>query len=859
MRISPPALEKLGFGQIRSETMRETYSPAGHEWISSLAPLPGGLMLQERRRQTAQLQGLSHRGSRLPFTRLDEIREGLENLSAEGMILPLPTLVAVKEHAALARTMRQFILKNNELLPDLQSGARSIVVLEELESRLKKSLTDQGEIRDDATKDLKRIRESLLSKRNELRQAAERVLRKLRTNSMAPDEGPTLRAGRLVIPIWVEHKRQFDGLLHDLSATGRTAYIEPSEVMQLNNDVRQIEIQETREVERILRELTSHVRLHRIELLSNEEVIGWLDGLQAIVRLGERWQGTTPQTAYRDEMKLRGARNPNLLMRTADRDAEPIVPLDLDLDPDERALIITGPNAGGKSVAMKSVGLLCILHQCGYPLPLHPDSVLPALEGCFVDIGDEQSIENDLSTFSSRLLWMTNTLRDLVPNSLVLIDEAGTGTDPEEGGALFQSFIEEVVAKGSRVITTTHHGSLKVFAHTTPGIVNGAMEFDQETLTPTYQFRKGIPGSSYAFEIAARMNLPLHLLTRARQILGTHTDKMGTLLLDLEKRLGEADQARAEYDVLKEEAARIEAEYRSKSGRIDQERRETLERAYVEAERILNSANRRIEQAVETIVQESRVDRTRIDKEKIRNVRESLKEQKEHIKQRRETLEKKKPSKPVPAEFVPTVGDWVRIQGSRTEGELVDLSGKNAIVLANGLRIKTQLEGLRRIDTFKKSGGRSTPGTAGGSAVGLGASPSSGKKGSRGDERDSKTEKKGTNKHRSKTSDTSGDSSPGGGGGDVGRGVGKIDADLNVRSQIDIRGLRVDEAEKQVTNYLDRAYARGLNKVELIHGTGGGVLRKKVDEILRGRDDVASHEMAEWDDGGPGKTIVRFN
>lgn len=845
MRISPSALDKLGFAQILAETLREIYTPAGNTWVNALHPLPEGSTLRERLHQTGQVQGLAQRGSRLPFVRLEDIREALMGLTADGMILPLQVLVAVKEHAALARTMRQFILKNAELLPDLQHSVGTIVVLEELESRLRKSLTEQGEIRDDATRELKRIRDTLHSKRNELRQSAERMLRKLRSNQMSPDEGPTLRAGRLVIPVWVEHKRQLDGLLHDLSATGRTAYIEPPEVMQLNNEVRQVEIQEQREVERILKELSQEVRRNRTSLLSNEEVLGWLDGLQAIVRLAERWGGLIPQTASGEpgaprQLRLKNARNPNLLFRTED-----VVPLELDLDPEERALIITGPNAGGKSVAMKSVGLLCVLHQCGYPLPVHPDSVLPALSGCFVDIGDEQSIENDLSTFSSRLLWMSQTLRDLVPGSLVLIDEAGTGTDPEEGGALFQSFIEEVVAKGSRVITTTHHGSLKVFAHTTPGVVNGAMEFDHETLTPTYQFRKGIPGSSYAFEIAARMHLPAHLLSRAREILGTHTDKMGTLLLDLEKRLGEAEQARAEYDMLKQEAARLETEYRSKSGRIDQERRETLERAYVEAERILKSANRKIEQAVETIVQESRVDRTRIDREKIRSVRASLREQKQHIQQRKETLVKKK-NRPVPPELVPKPGDWVRIQGSRTEGELVELSGRTAIVMANGLRIKTQLEGLRRVDTYKK--GKK------GAAVPSGA-PQADDQALGQNRRDGSD---GNGAPKAKTGGKRG-SARATASSSRGMGAGRIQADLTVRPSIDIRGLRADEADKQVTHYLDKAYARGLNKVEIIHGTGEGVLRKKVDELLRVREEVSSYETAEWDDGGPGKTIVRFN
>ncbi len=807
MIVSSQTLEKIGFEQVRQETLKRIYTPMGREWVERLTPVSTHLALSERLTQGQEILRLEQSGERLPLQQVEEIRVALSSTQASGAMLSVQVIHHIREHATLARILREFILRRKEQMPTCMNFAYSLYELRELEQTISKAISDHGEVKDDASKELKGIRSSLRRTRQSLRSTADQLLRRYRKDQMAPDEGATIRDGRLVIPLLVEHKRKVNGLLHDLSATGKTAYIEPAEMVELNNEIRSLEIQETREIERILRELTSFVQQTRPELTSNAETIGWMDGLQATVRTGSSWSGAYPMQSVDGYLHLKKARNPVLIQHLKSLH---VVPLEADLLPFERGLVITGPNAGGKSVAMKTVGLLSALFQSGYPLPLHPDSALPILGGLFVDIGDEQSIENDLSTFSSRLKWMKTTLEQLskLPQgeqALILIDEAGTGTDPEEGGALFQAFIETCLTlpQSVRIIVTTHHGSLKVFAHTTEGMVNGAMEFDQDLLEPTYKFRKGVPGSSYAFEIGKRMEVPDIVLNRAREIIGTHSDKMGQLLLDLEKRLSETEQARQTYEDLRTEAEKSQQEYEQRSSDLRRQKAQKLEEAYLEAERILKSANQRIEQAVETIVQQGRIDRS-----KIKEARTVVEQEKQRISEKKKTIKAKAiPPTQFRKEDLPPLGSIIGLVGSASEGELIEVEGHHAVLLMNGLRIKTPLNKLRLTGTSQ---------------------PSAVKKGKK------SPRKKGIVKNQTIQSLL----------------------DKPVSMSLDLRGKRGNTAIEELTHYLDHAIARGLFRVEIIHGTGEGVLMKLVAEYLSVRKGVKHFEAAPYDQGGPGKTLV---
>lgn len=763
MQLTADVREKIGFETIRTETEHYLYTPTGRQWIRTLQPLSMENALDERRRQMGELLWLSSAGQSLPFSRLEDVQEALQRASIRGAMLSALQCYQIRDHVVVARKIRAKLLSNREQLPSFMPILRGLHELKEVESSINGVVNERAEVKNDASKELRTIRADLQKTKQKIRSVVDRMLKRLRSKGMAPEEGATLREGRLVIPIYSEHKRQIDGLLQDISGSGKTSYVEPKEVVDLNNEIRLLEIQETREIERILKELTSKIGQYGHELETNEATLGFLDGLQAMLALSHRWEGVIPALSDDETLRVKKAKNPTLLMAKESIQQEmTVVPLHLELDPSERALVITGPNAGGKSVTMKTVGLLCVMHQCGYALPLHPDSILPKLQQLYVDIGDEQSIENDLSTFSSRLKWMKETLESPMKGSLVLIDEAGTGTDPEEGGALFQAFIEACLDRGARVITTTHHGSLKLFAHATEGVVNGAMEFNQETLSPTYTFHKNTPGSSYAFEIASRMGVPPSVTKRARTLLGTQTSELSSLLQELEKKLHETQQLKKKLDTRQNAIDEIEAKRAAKRGKG-------------------------------TASQDD--DTVPIVPSKVSGSPSSG----------------KKGASTIQKEDLPPIGTEIRLVGSQTPGILVDITDRYAVVEMNGLQIKSQFDRLRL--------------------------PKKRIKGA------TKKAAKGSQKRMTLASSAKGTQS----------------GSFDVKTELDIRGKRATAAESEITQYVDSAIAKGLQRVDIIHGKGTGVLMSCVKDTLAKRTDIQSFRVAPYDEGGPGKTIVQLS
>lgn len=787
--------KKIGFERIREETIRRSYTPYGREELLNLHPLSSVESVKNRLSLTGEWLNILESGDPHPLTTVHDLRPMLKETQAEGSMLPLEHFPVILENARLSRIIKSYFKRLAESHPNLQQIIDQLIPLKDLEEAIQKVVTDQGELKDNASRELKRIRGKLNRERSRLRSTIQLVMKKASKDGMTSDEGPTIRNGRMVIPIQAEFKRKVEGFVHDVSSTGQTIYLEPVQALQINNDIRQLEAEEQREIERIIRKLTSTVRKNRSELIHNTQQIAQLDTIHSITKLGLDLEGIIPQIDPDLYLNLIQARNPILILKNKGlKEPEPVVPLNLELTNNELALVITGPNAGGKSVAMKTAGLLSIMVQCGYPVPVQPDTTLPVLNGLYVDVGDDQSIENDLSTFSSRLHWMRHTLDKIREHSLVLIDEAGAGTDPEEGGALFQAFVEEVIKAGARVIVTTHHGSLKVFAHEHNNVVNGAMEFDQDTLSPTYRFKKGIPGSSYAFEIADRMKLPNSVMERARNLLGEQGDKMGDLLVNLEKKMQESEEINLEYKKRLREVKKREKVYRDKASNFENKRKKILEKAYKDAEEIMTTANRRIEEAVEKIVSQGREDR-----EQIKEARKDVQEAKKEIKTGRQKFEEQD-EKPERRKEKPEVGDYVLVGDNDTPGELVDISGKTATVLINGMKVKSKLKKLTKTNPPGKKRKKNIMRSYGGSG----------------------------------------------------------NIDLTVKPKLDIRGRRGDEAVKELTQYIDRAITRGLNRVEIIHGKGEGILQKLVHQELEKRKEVKSFDIAPFEHGGSGCTIVEL-
>ena len=787
---------KIGFQSVKEVALRKAFTPYGREYLGNLYPSANFEEVSEQLFRASEWMQLLQSGSNHPLSVVDDVRDAVKESRISGNLLPLDDFVVILQNAALARIIKQFFGKTEDEYPSLRKITNQLINLKPLETAIQRVVTDRGELRDDASPELKRIRTRINRERNRLRSTIMQVMRRAAKDGMTSDEGATIRNGRMVIPILAEYKRKVQGFIQDVSSSGQTVYLEPVEALQINNDIRQLEAEEQREIEKIIRQLTSEVRKYADGLFENTIYIALLDAIQCRVQTGLDLDGTIPVISKESNLDLIRARNPNLLLKNRTiKNTEPVVPLDLKLADDELGLIITGPNAGGKSVAMKTVGMLSLMLQSGYPIPVQPDSVLPIISGLFLDVGDDQSIENDLSTFSSRLHWMKQTLDQLQPGALILIDEAGSGTDPEEGGALFQAFVEEVINRNCRVIVTTHHGSLKVFAHEHPNVVNGAMEFNQENLSPTYKFKKGIPGSSYAFEIAERMHLPANLMKKARGLLGENRDKMGELLVSLEKKMQESEELTHEYSRRLREIEKRERIYREQADNTDQKRKKILEKAYKDAGDIMRDANRRIEEAVEKVVQEGRE-----NKEKIKEARKELEGAKKEITEKQHQFDEETEEEIFRSKDKPAIGDYVLIGESNTRGELVEISGRQATVMMNGMRVKAKLNKLTKTNPPKKE--------------------------------------KPSRFSRSYTTSN--------------------DLDLSVKPSLDLRGKRGDEAITELTLYLDKAIARGLKQVEIIHGKGEGILHKLVNEYLENRAEVESFEIAPWESGGTGCTVANL-
>lgn len=801
MQLYPKTLlEKLGYEQLRQATLNAAQSERSYELIQELYPTSNAERVQTLLTQTQEMIDIIRDPDPFPLNEFPDVRDYLSISKAIGSIIPLNGFPYILGVCSTARLVKKFLKARADHKRQLFQISERLIPLKELEDSIKQKVTDGGELKDNASPELKAIRKRLNSKRNELRSTISKLMRMAVKDGMASDEGATIRNGRMVIPVLAEYKRQIQGFIQDVSSTGQTVYLEPAEALHLNNEIRQYEIEERKEIERILQELTSHVRQYASLITENVEALANLDVIAAKAKVSIKLEGEIPISSTVGRLKLKEAYNANLKLKNLSlkkSEQLDIIPLFMDLDKTEQCLMITGPNAGGKSVAMKTVGISALMNQSGYAIPADPTSELPVFSGVFVDLGDDQSIENDLSTFSSRLQWMRETQKQLKPGSLVLIDEAAAGTDPEEGGALFQAFIEYLLDRECMVLVTTHHGSLKVFAHEHPLAVNGSMEFDQESLSPTYRFKKGIPGSSYAFEIAQRMNLDERILARSRELLGEQKNKMESLITELESKTQSAEDIRMKFENLKSKAETDRNRYLNKLDGIDREKDKIREKALIEAKSIMDKANQKVEQAVEQIIVNNKA-----SKKQIKDIRKDIDQEKAAIEDSLEEVKEKREAKFKKSKYPPKVGDFVRFLDGNTTGELVEHRGNNATVQADGLRLRTKYQNLVKVDPPKKKSGQKA------------------------------------------------------------RSVNLVNgADFMkeaVKPRLDLRGKRSEEALNEVTHYIDRAVFRGMNQVEIVHGKGDGILKEQIHKYLGDRSEVKKFELATEEFGGAGCTVVNF-
>ena len=821
MQTYPDGLEeKLGFDVIRDRLQGTLKSPIGQERLDGMQPARSMDWLRTELTRVEELQAAFQYDDAVPLSNFYDLRDVLRRAAPEEAFVDPEDLKAVRLTLVSLRRLKAYFEQRDRDYPTLANAVARITPLPDLEEHVASILEEDASIRDDASPELQRLRQQIQAKERKLRSTLDEALRDAIGQGYATEDQATIRGGRMVIPVRAEAKRKVEGFVHDTSASGQTVYIEPAACLQLNNEVRELKSAEQQEIERILREVTAHLRSETDAMEANLQAMGQFDLLQAKARLANRLDAVVPKLNEDGHIDLHEGRNPvlELHFQSLDEEADApdwapddgeaeereVVPLDMELGDDFHTLVITGPNAGGKTVAMKSVGLFSLMLAYGLPIPVAPHSSFPLFDEIMADIGDEQSIEEDLSTFSSHVSNLRHMLDAAGDNSLVLIDEAGTGTDPDEGGALAQAVLERLNQAGARTIATTHHGTLKVYAHETEGVENGSMEFDQETLRPTYRYQAGVPGSSYAFEIAQRMGLDEGLLGRARTLAGEQKTAMENLITTFEQRTQQLEDELYQAEKAKEDAEKERQRHEEKRRKLEKEREKFRQQALEEAERIVEDANARIEQTIKEIKEaQAESEATKEAREKLEDYKENLEEEQEEAEAAAAPEEEpavpddtsgrndRQPGAPI------AEGDQVVVDDGSTAMEVQEIEEGEAVVIMGSMHMRVELDRLTKV---------------GGPEPEPEPEPTT--------------------------------------GGDTGL------AALQASMSIDVRGQRVDEAEQNVQHFLDDAIAAGLDTVDILHGKGTGALRNALHELLARRSDITGYRKAPIEEGGAGVTKV---
>ena len=671
-----------------------------------------------------------------------------------------------------------------------------------------------GEIKDNASPALYEIRQSIRTAQGSMQRAMRRVMdRAMASGIIDKDTSPSVRDGRLVIPVAAGSKRQITGIVHDESATGKTVFIEPAEVVEAGNRLRELQLDEQREIVNILIGIADVIRPHSEEIADSCRVMATLDFISAKAALAIDLDAQMPHISDRPEIEWYHAVHPALFMSLRQQGRE-VVPLNLTLSNEHRILIISGPNAGGKSVCLKTVACVQYMMQCGLLPTLYYNSHMGFFRNVFIDIGDEQSFENDLSTYSSHLRNMRFFLQNANRRTLLLADEMGSGTEPQIGGAMAQAILEKLGESGCYGVVTTHYQNLKTFAESTPGFVNGAMLYDRARLEPTFQLSVGHPGSSFAIDIAHKMGLPKDVIESAKVIVGEDYVNLDKYLADITR---DRKYWANKRQNLKEKENRLDAllsKYEEVAGDLKSQRRAIIEDARKEAKEILAEANARIER---TILE---IRKVQAEKEKTKELRRDLKAFAEateeagdvaetpKIKELKHKSRKAKAKQEAPVKEVkdekkvPEVGDFVTLDGGTMPGEILSISGKKAEVAFGALRTIVELSRLKPTKKPKKAALTTT------STISASTSDDSRRR------------------------------------------------QLNFKTEIDVRGMRADEAIQAVTYFLDDAIQFSADKVRILHGTGHGILKTLIRQQLKANPAVAHFEDEDIRFGGAGITVV---
>lgn len=811
--------EKIHFDKVKTLLKNFTLSSMGETLVDDIKFTTQTAILDKQLGTTADMKAFFDEGLDFPVAYYIDLRPHLQNIKIEGTFLDLQELFNLKRSIETIASIVTFIKNQEEgkadYLKELIGSNRHTFPY--LKDRLNQILDKNGRIKDNASTELKSIRNQLIQKQQSVSRIVDRLMKNAKTQGWAEsDTEPSIRDGRLVIPIPSAFKRKISGIVHDESATGKTSYIEPAEVVEVNNEIRELTYAERREILRILTDFTNELRPYLEELFYAYDFLAEIDFIRAKAMFAIQIEAVRPNIVQKPFVEWIQARHPILYINFK-KDKKDLVPLHIKLHEDQRILLISGPNAGGKSVCLKTVGLLQYMLQCGLFVPVNEGSKFGLFDKIFIDIGDEQSIEDDLSTYSSHLSNMKYFTKNANEKTLILIDEFGAGTEPLLGGAIAEAVLSQLNEKQIYGVITTHYTNLKHFASESEGLVNCAMLYDTHAMTPLYQLEIGTPGSSFAFEIARKIGLSETILQEAQEKIGEDRVNFDAHLRSVVKDKMVWQKKRFKIAQQEKNLQRILDKYTTELEEVKQLRKKEVTKAKEEASSILAEANKTIEKTIKTI-KENKANKsvTRTIREKFEKDKERLLEEENQTaiidkkieqikererrkqKQKQEQKENKTPNKNI---LSPTMGALVKIKKTGTTAEVIAISNGKATIAIGALKSHIALSALEVISNNQAK--------------------------------------------KTKTPHTHSD---------IQRKV--FNKRMSFNPDIDVRGMRGTEAVQKVADHLDNALMLGISEVRILHGTGSGILRKMIREYIANQHDVENFRDEHIENGGSGITII---
>ena len=817
---------KIGFDRIRELLHNKCLSTMGNEWVDEMHFQDSFEIISNQLGEVKEFCRIIREIDTFPANHFYDLRSALKKIEIEGRFLEASELFDLKRSLESVRAIILFFNKQEEeIFPLLKKKTADVQLFPYIYDRVDNIINKFGKIRDNASSALSQIRKNILLRQSNMSKRLHHILKLAQKDGLVDEDATvSIRDGRAVIPIASGNKRKLKGIIYDESATGKTSYVEPNEIVEMNNEIRELEYAERREIVKILTNFSNDIRPYLEELFYSYDFLGEIDFIRAKAMLAIEFNAINPEFSNEAIIDWKHAVHP-LLMKTLKKENRKIVPLNIKLTSEKHILLISGPNAGGKSVCLKTVGLLQYMLQCGLLIPVNESSKTGIFSQLFIDIGDEQSLENDLSTYSSHLLNMKHFVKNSNEKTLILIDEFGTGTEPMLGGAIAESILDKLNQLQTFGVITTHYTNLKHFASSASGIVNGAMLYDSQNMNPLFQLEIGKPGSSFAFEIARKIGLPEDILDNA-------TEKIGKDHIDFDRNLRKINRDKHYWETKRQKIRKVEKILDEMAANYEEELKETkklrkvvLAKAKEDADLLLSGVNKKIENTIHEIRKaQAEKEKTKLERQKLdqlkKDVIKKTTQSDEHIdkkiKKLREREKRRNQNRPEESKITVQIekpeehielqpGDKVRIKGQNTIGDLIEINLKNAVV-AFGQLITT----LPRVQIERLSNNE---------AKNLG-----------------KNRKSGTSRLAENFSEKR----------------------LTFKPEIDIRGQRVEEAISKVTEFIDEAIMFEVGQLRILHGKGHGILKETIREFLRSEPMVKNFKDEHVDFGGAGITVVNL-